>query len=807
MKIQISLGMWSFLARNILRNRIVYLSIIIGLTAIFAFFASKIELSYDFVRILPGDNKAEIVYNDFKKVFGEDGAVMVIGYKTDNVFSLKTFNDWSVLSDSIKNIKGIQNILSVDKAYGLKKNDSIQKFDYFPIISSKPQTQQELDSIKDVILSYPFYKGLLYNDSLTSTLMAVTFNKNDLNSKNRLDIVKQIKALGDAFSKNNNVEIHYSGLPYIRSEYMRNVRGELSLFMGLAFLVTVITLWIFFRSFKVVLWSLVVCIIGVIWSVGTLYLFGYKITILTGLIPPLIIIIGIPNCIFLINKYQEELRVHGNKIRALTRTIEKVGLSNFLANVTTSIGFFVFYFTNSELLMQFGIVAGVNVLLTNAVALIFIPIIFSFLKAPSVKQTKHLEGKRMNIVLEKIDYLVHNKRPAIYISIAVITLISGWGLTMVKPIGYVVDDLPKNDPIIEHLRFFEKNFNGVLPFEYVIDTKKPNGVFADNAKTLYKIKALEKMMANYDEFTHPISTLEFVKFAYQAYKDGKPKYFTLPGIMELQKLTDYTSSLGEGNERFKAFIDTTRQVTRVSYQMRDIGSVEMKRLLAKIQPKVDSIFDPKEYTVDITGHSMRFLQGNDYLFHHLFISLGIEIFVILILGIVLFRSIAIIVLSKLPCLIPLVITAGIMGFMDIYIKPTTILVFSIAFGIASDGTIYILAEYRNQLKRKKAGDNIASAVSATIKGTGLSMIYTNIVLFFGFSIFAASNFGGTVALGILISVTLLVSLITNLLLMPSILLSLEKRLITKEFMQEPMLEIFEEEKEQDSDKLEGEEKK
>ena len=793
--------MWSFLARNILRNRLVYLSILIALTAIFGFFATKIELSYDFVRILPGDNKAEIVYNDFKKVFGEDGAVMVIGYKSDNIFSLKTFNDWSVLSDRIKNIKGIQNILSVDKAYGLRKNDSLQKFDYFPIITAKPQTEAELDSLKSEILSYPFYKGLLYNDSMTSTLMAVTFDKKDLNSKNRLDIVKKIKTLGDAFAQNNNVEIHYSGLPYIRSEYMRNVRGELGLFMGLAFLVTVITLWIFFKSFKVVFWSLVVCIIGVIWSLGTLYLFGYKITILTGLIPPLIIIIGIPNCIFLINKYQEELRVHGNKIRALTRTIEKVGLSNFLANVTTSIGFFVFYFTNSELLMQFGIVAGVNVLLTNAVALVFIPIIFSFLKAPSVKQTKHLDAKRTNIVLDKIDYLVHNKRPAIYIAITVITLISVWGLTMVKPIGYVVDDLPKNDPIIEHLRFFEKNFNGVLPFEYVIDTKKPNGVFADNAKTLYKIKALEKMMSNYDEFTHPISTLEFVKFAYQAYKDGKPKYFTLPGIMELQKLTDYTSSLGEGNERFKAFIDTTRQVTRVSYQMRDVGSVEMKRLLAKIQPKVDSIFDSKEYTVNITGHSMRFLQGNDYLFHHLFISLGIEIFVILILGIVLFRSIAIIVLSKLPCLIPLVITAGIMGFMDIYIKPTTILVFSIAFGIASDGTIYILAEYRNQLKRKKAGDNIASAVSATIKGTGLSMIYTNIVLFFGFSIFAASSFGGTVALGILISVTLLVSLITNLLLMPSILLSLEKRLITKEFMQEPMLEIFEEEK--DSNQIEN----
>lgn len=798
--------MWSFLARNILRNRLIYLSIIIGITVVLGFFATKIELSYEFAKILPSDDPAEITYNDFKKIFGEDGAVMVIGYKSDNIFELKTFNDWAALSDNIKKIDGIQNVLSVDKVYGLLRNDSLQKFNYFPLLQAQPRSQQELDSIKQDILSYPFYKGLVYNDSLTTTLMAITFNKKDLDSKNRLGIVAQIKELGEAFAQHNNVEIHYSGLPYIRSEYMRNVRGELGLFMGLAFLVTIVTLWIFFRSFKVVFWSLIVCIIGVIWSIGTLYLFGYKITILTGLIPPLIIIIGIPNCIFLINKYQEELRLHNNKVRGLARTIEKVGLSNFLANVTTSIGFFVFYFTNSELLMQFGIVAGINVLLTNAVALIFIPIIFSYLKAPSVKQTKHLDGKRINILLDKIDYLVHHKRPLIYISITLVTIISVWGLTLVKPIGYVVDDLPKNDPVIEHLRFFEKHFNGVLPFEYYIDTKKQNGVFADNAKTLYKIKALEKMMSTYPEFTHPISTVEFVKFAYQAYRDGKPKYYTLPGIMELQKLTDYTNNIGEGNERFKAFIDTAKQRTRVSYQMKDVGSVEMKKLIAEIQPKVDSIFDKSEYNVAITGHSMRFLKGNDYLFHHLFISLGIEIFIILILGIVLFRSIAIIVLSKLPCLIPLVITAGIMGFMDIYIKPTTILVFSIAFGIASDGTIYILAEYRNQLKRKKAGENIASAVSATIKGTGLSMVYTNIVLFFGFAIFAASNFGGTVALGILISVTLLVSLVTNLLLMPSILLSLERRLISKEFMQQPMLEIFEEEKDKSLDtfKIEGE---
>lgn len=794
--------MWSVLARNFLRNRFAYLSGLFILTVVFGYFATKIELSYDFIKILPGDDKAEIAYNNFKKVFGEDGSVMVIGYKSNDIFTLKKFNAWQELADSVKTVKGIQNVLSIDKILGLKKNDSLQKLDYFPLITSKLKTQEELDSVKQQILSYPFYKGIVYNDSINSTLMAVTFNKTDLNSKTRLDIVKHIRELGDKFAKENNVEIHYSGLPYIRSEYMRNVSGELSLFMGLALLVTVISLWLFFRSFNAVISSLVVCIIGVIWSLGIMYLLGYKITILTGLIPPLIIIIGIPNCIFLINKYQEELRIHGSKVRGLTRTIEKVGLSNFLANLTTSIGFFVFVFTKSELLVQFGVVAGINILLSNIVALIFIPIIYSYLKVPSLKQTKHLDGKVINKLLDKVDYWVHYKRKAIYLSITLVTLISFVGMWMVKPIGFVVDDLPKNDPVLTHLKFFESNFNGVLPFEFSIDTKKENGVFEDNAKTLYKIKALEKMIGEYgDVFTSPLSVVRLVKFAYQAEKDGKPKFFILPGSTELKKLSDYTAGMSSSDNKFKAFLDSTKQKTRVSFQMKDVGSVKMKELLDEIQPKVDSIFNPAEYTVDITGHSVRFLKGNEYLFHHLFVSLGIEIFLILLIGIVLFRSVAIILLSKLPCLIPLAITAGIMGFMDIYIKPTTILVFSIAFGIASDGTIYILAEYRAQLKKKLIGDN-SSSVSAAIKGTGLSMIYTNVILFFGFSIFAASNFGGTVALGVLISITLIVSLITNLLLLPSILLSLEKRLMTKALTKEPLIEIFDEEEDIDLDKLE-----
>lgn len=801
--------MSGIIARFILRNRILLLIILFGAAAFFGYEASKIQLSYEYARVLPKDDQANIDYEKFKKLYGEDGNVLVLGFADKNFYELKKFNDWYDLTEKIKSIKGIKDVLSITRIQKLVRNDSLSKFDLTPIISKKPESQAELDSLKKDLLSWPFYSGLAYNPETGAQLMAVTFEKKDLDSKNRISIVEEIEANAEKFGNDNSLEIHYSGMPYIRTNYMKKVSSEMELFMILAVLVTAIILWLFFRSFNSVFYPLIVCILGVLFSLGTLQLFGYKITVLSGLIPPLIIVIGVPNCIFIINKYQEELVFHGNKIKALTRTLQKVLLSNFLANVTTAIGFGVFYFTDSSLLVEFGIVAAINVMTTFIAAHIFLPIIFSFLPKPSAKKTKHLQNKYINGALDWVDKIVHHHRKALYITLAVLTLISIYGTTKIRLIGHVVDDLPQKDPIYTHLKFFESNFHGVLPFEINIDTKKENGVFSDNGKTLYKIKALQKELENYSEFSKPVSSVEALKFAYQAYRDGNPKFYILPGSMELKKLSDYSSSVKGKENKLSSFIDSTKTFTRISYQMADVGSERMKALITEIKPKIDTIFnfdretntwadEKSKYNVMMTGHSLVFLKSNEYLYHHLFVSLMIAIGLILIIGIFLFRSVWIIVLSKLPCLIPLVMTAGIMGFLDINFKPSTILIFSIAFGIASDGTIYILTEYRHQLK-KLPGLNRSKAISHTIRETGLSMIYTNIILFFGFLVFAASSFGGTVALGTLISITLLVSLATNLLLLPSILLSLEKRSITKEFLEEPILLIDEEEEEKEND--------
>ncbi|OFY85328.1 MAG: patched family protein [Bacteroidetes bacterium RIFCSPLOWO2_12_FULL_35_15] len=783
--------MWRFLANKILRNRLTFIIILTLITFFMGYKASKIQLSYEFAKVLPDDDSTLIDYENFKKMFGEDGSVMVIGFQDKNLFQLEKFNDWYSLSSEIKNINGIKDVMSAGNLYNVIRNDSLNKFDFTSVIKGVLHSQKELDSVAGIIHSLPFYEGLIYNNETGATLMAITFTKKDLNTKHRIEIVNEIKLKSEVFAKKHNMQLHYSGMPYIRTAIMQKVSHEMGLFLALAVLVMAIILWIFFRSFTTVFFSIIIVAIGVIWSLGTIDIFNYKITILSGLIPPLIMVIGIPNCVFLINKYHSEFSKHGNKIKSLARMMETIGITLFLANITTAIGFGVLYFTNSSLLVEFGVIAAINVMATYLITLILVPIILSFLPVPTLKQTKHLDATRINKILTFVDHLVHNNRKAVYLGITIITIISLFGMSKINVIGFVVDDLPKKDPIYTDLKFFEKNFNGVLPFEISVDTKKQNGVFSDNGKNLYKIKRLQKVFAEYPEFSKPLSVIEGIKFSYQAYKDGNPKFYVLPGATELIDLSQYNSTVKGQENKLQKFIDSSKQYTRISIQMADVGSQRTKELVKEIKPKIDSIFDPKDYNVKLTGHSLMFLKGNDYLLKNLIESLLIEILLIALVGVALFRSVRIILLSKLPCLIPLIITAGIMGYLGIRFKPSTILIFSIAFGISSDGTIYFLTRYRHELKKNK--HSVPEAISITIRETGIGMIYTAVILFAGFAIFAASSFGGTVAMGVLISITLLVAMLTNLVLLPALLLSINKRISKKEMLQKPFIEIDEEE--------------
>lgn len=784
--------------RIILRYRIAALVVLLLLTGFMGYMATKVQLSYEGAKILPESDSTYTEYLKFKKKFGEDGTVMVIGFQSDKIWEAGTFGEWYDLTEKIKKTEGIQEALSIARTFKVVRNDSLQQLDFKPVVVSRPGSQGEVDSIRAMLESLPFYEGLLFNKETNTTLMAITLDQTKLNTKSRIETVNHVKELADAFAESNGVQLHFSGLPYIRTAVSEKIAHEMKMFVFLALLITAIILILFFRSFQAVLFPVIVVIFGVIWSFGTMVLIGYKITILTSLLAPLIIVIGIPNCILLLNTYHQEYQKHGNQIKALARTIYRVGASTFFANVTTALGFIVFAFTGSEVLTEFGIITSLNVMLTFVISLFLIPIVFSFLPPPTGKQMLHLDRKALAGVLDRVDRWVHHYRGRVYSVVIIVVLVSLYGMTKITTVGFVVDDLPKDDIIYKDLKWFESSFRGVLPFEVEIDTRKEGGAL--DLKTLYRINRLQKLLAKYPEFSEPVSVAEGIKFSYQGLNDGDPKYYIIPNVQELARLSGYAGT-AKGNQRmFRSIIDSTQQVTRVSFQVADIGSIKMKSLMEGLKPRIDSIFDPLEYDVTLTGNSIIFLKNNDYLLTNLKESVLLAFVLIGSVMFFLFMSLRMIIIALIPSMTPLLLTAAIMGYFNIALKPSTILIFSIAFGIASDGTMYFLTKYRHELR--KFGGSISRTVSLTIQETGISLIYTAAILFCGFFIFAASSFGGTSALGILLSVTLLISMCSNLIFLPTLLLSLQKRLITRAFLKEPLIQVFDEEEDLELSNLE-----
>jgi hypothetical protein len=778
---------WSFLVRHILRDRVVILIVIGILTLFMGYRAREVVLSYDMVRMLPASDSTSIVYENFKKQFGEDGTVMFIGIQDKNLFTLEKFNDWFDLSDKIRKIRGVEEVLSNTRLYKLQKNDSIKKFEFKPICPVKPKNQQELDSLKNEIYSLPLYDNLIFNRKTGATIMMVTINKNEINSKRRIALIHDIKATADSFGTKYHTGIHYSGLPYIRTITSKKVENELKLFVLLALLVAAVFLYIFFRSYKAVLFPMIIIVISVIWALGLIVLFGYKITILTGIIPPLIIVIGVENCIFLLNKYHYEFRLHQNKAKSLSRLIERIGKANLLTNAATATGFAAFVITNNKLLVEFGTIASLNIMVVYVLSLTLVPIFFSYLKPPQTKDTRHLEASVAKVIIDKAVIWVNTRRNTIYLLTGIFMLIAVVGVVRLHTSGRIVDDIPKRDALYQDLLFFEKNFNGIMPLEITVDTKRKKGVLT--LATLKRIDRLQDTLATYPELSKPISIVEVIKTAKQAFYNGDPGYYSLPSSSELTFMGSYIPDLKSKKKTLiKNFIDSNYQVTRITVQMANIGTKDIDRIQKSLKPKVDSIFNPAKYNVIITGTSVVFLKGTNFLIRNLWESILLAVIVIAMLLAFLFTSWRMILISLVPNLIPQLMTAALMGFAGIPIKPSTILIFSIALGISVDNSIQYLSRYRLQLKHSH-GD-IPSSVISALKETGYSMIYSSTVLFFGFGIFVLSSFGGTQALGFLISFTLLVAGLLNMFILPSLLLTLDQWSTTKSF-KKPILELYE----------------
>ena len=781
MKKRIKVGFWELVARIVLKNRIAILISILALTIFLSLQWKNLGMTYNEANLLPKDHIVNQQYDAFLDKFGEEGNLIVIGFKDNRFFTPKAFQAWNELMTGLKNSKEVELVVSLNDLKKLQKNEVEEKFQLVPLIDdSQTNNAGYLEQIKNELFNkLPFYEGLLFNKQSGSIRSAIYLNKKIVNTAARKTfILENLVPKINRFEKATGIDLRVSGMPYIRTINAENMKGEIGLFIGAALLITSLIFFLFFRSFRATFISICILLFGVMWSFGTLGLFHYKITILTAIIPPLIIVIGITNCIFLINKYQQEIKIHHNQAKALQRVISKIGVSTLMTNLTTAAGFATFMITGNELLFEFGLVTSINVISVYLLTLVVVPIVYSFMPLPKEKHLYHLSKNYISFLLDWVENIVKFRRKRIYIIYVLLLIFSIVGVSQIKVSGSLIGEMPKSASFFKDIVFFEKEFNGVMPLEIMINTKRKKGVM--KLSTMKKMNELQETIAEIPELSKPISVVNLVKYSKQAYYNGNPEYFDLPTAQEQTFILSYAKNATKNTKEnlMKSYVDSTGQYARITTFMKDIGTEEMAKVEGKLREKIEAVFPKERYEVTLTGKALVFQKGTSYLIDNLIESLIFAIVMIAGLMAYLFRSGKMVMASVITNVLPLCITSGLMGYFGIPLKPSTILVFSIAFGISVDNAIQFMAKYRHDLIQNNG--KIKKSVFSALRETGISTFYTSIVLIFGFAIFTLSSFSGTIALGGLISCTLLFAMFANLLVLPALVLTFEKKKASKE---------------------------
>ena len=783
-----STGFWNALARLILRNRVAILVLIGLFTALMVSQWGKMRFSYTEANLLPDDHFVNLDYNRFLKIFGEEDNLIVLGVKDRRLFSVENLNAWNRFCKSFENNPNVETIVTLQDLKKLVKNKRKQQFDFIPFIKDSLKTTKELDAVTSALLNdFPFYDNILFNKESNAIRSVLLLDKSIVNSPARKSfIVDNLIPKVQAFEKQYGLDVRVSGMPYARTLNSQNIIDEIEVFLIAAIIITSLIFFFFFRSYRATFISMCVVVIGVMWTFGILGFLEYEITVLTALIPPLIIVIGVPNCIFLINKYQHEFNKHGNKAKSLQRVITKVGNATLMTNTTTASGFATFIITQSKLLTEFGTVASLSIMAIFSLCLLIIPIVYSYMPMPNEKHLEHLNKRWINTLGDWIETTVRQKNIAIYIISVLLLVVSIIGIYQIKTSGSLLEDMPKNAEFYQDIQFYETEFNGIMPLEILINTKRKKGVL--KPVNLKKMSALEELIVEIPELSKPISIVSLVKYSKQAFYNGNPKYYQLPTTQENGFILSYAKNSSNDLDLLHNYVDSTGQYARITTFIKDDGMDQMDQIEDRLNKEITKLFDKDRYEVSLTGKAFLFQKGTNFLIKNLILSLTLAILLISLFMAYLFRSFRMIVISLTPNLLPLLITAGAMGYLGVPIKPSTILVFSIAFGISVDDTIHFLAKYRQELIACRW--SVKKSVFAALRETGISMFYTSIVLFFGFSVFITSNFGGTVAMGALVSGTLLLAMMANLLLLPVLLLSLERNIANKKVLKEPSLKII-----------------
>ncbi|MCW3077543.1 MAG: rane protein [Bacteroidetes bacterium] len=746
------------LALHLIKNPKTYYSLILAAVILFSFFCiykiQFLKFDYDFEAFFPNEDNELEVYNNYRNTFEHDNEFALVAVENNaGIFKKPFLLRVDSLTKALSELNYIQKVTSPTNLKTISLGGLLPT--QLRTLHFEDESLYKDDSL--LIYQSPHLIGSFFPVNAKSLTIYIK-TEEALKKRQSDSLAKSIEAVINKFKFD---EVHYVGRVFAQNVYLENLKREFGIFLALSFVVVVLFLWFSFKSFYGIIVPVSIVLISIIWTLGLMSLFGKPIDLMTVMLPTMIFIAGMSDVVHFFSKYFEELARGTQKDKIYKLILKEVGFPTFLTLVTTVVGFLSLLFSSIRPIREFGIYTSIGVVIAFILSYTLLPALLYFFTPKKLVTVHNQNNRTYNLMRTGLFWIFRNQKTILVIT-SIVLIFSVIGIFKIRVNNILLEDLSEKVKIKQDFNFFDKNYSGVRPLEIKVTLK-------DTSKNIWDYKVI-KELDKVDEFIKKeysagflISPSSLIKTIYSLSNEHKTKSF--PEQEDFEPISKELIA-NKNNRDIKHIITPNGAIARISAKIRDMGSIKVSEHNQQLISFINNHVDTTLLRFEITGAAHLVDRNNEYMVNNMTQGFIFSLIVIAILTFFLHRSWRMVLVFIIPNVIPLLIIGGIMGFAGIELKAATSLVFSIAFGIATDDTIHFISRLKIELGY---GKSLMYAFKRTYFETGKPIILTTFILLGGFMSLMISDFQSTFYFGFLICITVVVAVLADIFLLPVLL--------------------------------------
>ncbi|TVR77730.1 MAG: hypothetical protein EA412_10255 [Chitinophagaceae bacterium] len=735
------------------RKWIVFIYLLISVVA--GFYALRINVVYDFEAFFPSTDTDYAFYRDFREQFEPDDNVLFVAFnREEGLYNQEFLQETKLITEELKTLPHVLSVISLH---------TIQRPLQTPLgltsISAlnidRPERYSS-DSLK--IAGDPIVNGKLISEDAT-TLNIVLETEQFLTQEQAENLNDSLFALLE--KKAPHLKWHVAGRANIQTVFVRKQLEEMQKYILISAVIVLLALYLIFRSIRLTIIAFTSVIIALVIFMGILGFFRVPLDFMSTLFPIIMLIVGMSDMVHILSAYTDGVYKGDDRKVIVKRILKEIGTALLLTSITTSIGFLSLQSSQIEPIRNFGLLAALGVFIAFLVTITFSTSCLLLLNDKKMKSRWRLIRRLEALALRVNGISISHEKKILGVGL-ILLLIGFYGISTISTDARLKSDLPANERITDDFEFYEEKLGGFRPLELALIPAE--GKKTDDYRTALEIEKVTRYLRAHPDFSGIISPVDIYKSLHRAHNGDRNSFFHLPGdenTFERYKRLAANFPKGLGVVQTK-----DRDIARLSGKMEDVGSYKAKELMQQFDNWFNENIDIELLSYRFTGNGVLFDNNNQYLIKSLLSGLGLAFLVVSVLMAFLFRSFKMVLISLIPNVFPLILTAAFMGFAGVVLDAPTSIIFAIAFGIAVDDTIHFLSRFKLNLA---SGMPVHRAVQNMMRVTGKAVGLTTIILFMGFMVLTTSDYDSTFKVGLLISITLAIAFIADLFIVPVLL--------------------------------------